>query len=198
MTGDSRLVVSFERRPRIRRYRSDGRRLGGEPLPRVLASVERYADDNLGLEGLTWHRRWGFLTAPEQPLAGAVAGFVPIYAVDGSRFWPYPLHSAPNSALVAMEALPDGSLLTLERAYVSPLSPLVIALRRARLPSSGDAPVAVENVAVFDTSKGGSMDNFEGLTRHRGQRFFMVSDDNRRILQKTLLVYFELRDAAHR
>jgi hypothetical protein len=33
---------------------------------------------------------------------------------------------------------------------------------------------------------------FEGLTRHRGQRFFMVSDDNRRTLQSTLLVYFEL------
>jgi hypothetical protein len=36
------------------------------------------------------------------------------------------------------------------------------------------------------------VDNFEGLSRHQGAKFFMVSDDNFNALQKTLLVYFEL------
>ena len=33
----------------------------------------------------------------------------------------------------------------------------------------------VDNVAVFDTSDGWLLDNFEGLTRQRGRRFFMIS-----------------------
>jgi hypothetical protein len=36
------------------------------------------------------------------------------------------------------------------------------------------------------------VDNFEGLSHHQGLKFFMVSDDNFKALQKTLLVYFEL------
>ena len=51
-------------------------------------------------------------------------------------------------------------------------------------------------MAVFDTSQGWLLDNFEGLARHREQRFFMVSDDNRSALQSTLLVYFELLSIA--
>jgi hypothetical protein len=32
----------------------------------------------------------------------------------------------------------------------------------------------------------------EGLTRYRGQRFFMISDDNCKSWQATLLMQFEL------
>jgi hypothetical protein len=67
----------------------------------------------------------------------------------------------------------------------------VISLRRTRL-LADQTLLKVENVAVFDTSDGWLLDNFEGLTRHRSRRFFMVSDDNTSPLQSTLLVYFEL------
>ncbi len=50
---------------------------------------------------------------------------------------------------------------------------------------------AVTTLAVLDSSQGWSVDNFEGLARHRGLKFFMVSDNNFSALQKTLLVYFE-------
>jgi hypothetical protein len=95
-----------------------------------------------------------------------------------------------------MEALPDGSLLTLERAFVSLLRPFIITLRRTQLSAHSKEPLSVEDVAVFDTSQGWFLDNFEGLTRHRDQRFFMVSDDNQSALQSTLLVYFELLPSA--
>ena len=36
------------------------------------------------------------------------------------------------------------------------------------------------------------MDNYEGLTRHTGNRYFMISDDNESFMQQTLLVYFEV------
>ncbi len=188
--NDSQLVISFEERVRIARYRPDGRWLGDEPLPPPLQDSRAYADPNLALESVTIDPQWGLLTGPEQPLRGEAPGYVPIYAQNGRR-WLYPLHSAPASSLVAMESLPDGSLLTLERAFVSLLRPFVISLRRTRL-LADQTLLKVENVAVFDTSDGWLLDNFEGLTQHRDHRFFMVSDDNTNPLQSTLLVYFEL------
>ncbi len=189
--GDSRLLVSFERQPRIQRHAPDGEYLGSERLPGPLATIERYASGNKGLESLVLHPTWGLLTAPEKSLRAGPRGRVPIYALNG-RFWWYPLHAAPRSSLVAMEALPDGSLLTLERAFVSLVQPLIISLRRAYPAAAGNGPIAVEDIAVMDTSEGWLLDNFEGLSHHRNGRFFMVSDDNRRALQSTLLVYFEL------
>ena len=186
--GDSRLLVSFETRPRIRRYTPLGKRLGGIPLPAALRG-RPYTSSNAALEALTRHHRWGLLTAPERPLRGRPVGQIPIFTMDG-RFWLYPLQGVAYSALVAMEALPDGSLLTLERAFVSVLHPLVITLRRTRLTAA--SRLSVDDVAVFDSSQGWLLDNFEGLTRYRGRGFFMVSDDNRNLLQQTLLVYFEM------
>jgi hypothetical protein len=95
--------------------------------------------------------------------------------------------------LVAIEALKEGGLLTLERAFLAPLLPLTISLRRteALLPGMV-APLKVKDVAVFNSSQGWLLDNFEGLTRYRDRRFLMVSDDNCISLQTTLLVQFEL------
>jgi len=56
--------------------------------------------------------------------------------------------------LVAMEMLPDGTLLTLERAFVSPLRPFAISLRRTELPTSDKtALLRVKNVAVFNSDQ---------------------------------------------
>ena len=192
--GDSQLIISFEGRPRIARYTPTGKWLRDEPLPPPLNDRNRYADSNKALEAVTVDKRWGLLTAPEWPLRDGPNGYVPIVAAN--RSWLYPLYNAPNSSLVAMEALPDGSLLTLERAFVSLLRPLVITLRLSHLPTSTREPLVVKDVAVFDNSQGWLLDNFEGLTRHRGQRFFMISDDNRSVLQSSLLVYFELLGSA--
>lgn len=192
--GDARLVVSFEAQPRIARYDPAGRWLGDLPLPTVLRNPHSYLNPNKALEAVTLHPRWGLLTAPELPLRGNPPGRLLIYHSD-KAYWLYFLHRAPGSALVAMEALADGSLLTLERAFVSLTRPLAIALRRTRLPATPNGVLAVENVAVFDTSQGWFLDNFEGLTQHRDRRFFMISDDNRHLLQSTLLVYFELTAA---
>ena len=54
--------------------------------------------------------------------------------------------------------------------------------------------VVIETVALMDTAQGYQIDNFEGLTRHKGNHFFMVSDNNDLFVQRTLLLYFELVD----
>lgn len=191
-SGDSLLVVSFERHPRILRFRPDGRYVDKQELPAELRDASLYADPNRALEALTWLPGLGFLTAPERPLAGTGNETVRLFALDG-RSWRYPLLATPNASLVDMEALPDGSLLTLERGHGLMFLPIVISLRRTRVTADNAGQrLPVSTIAILDSSQGWSVDNFEGLSRHQGAKFFMVSDDNFNALQKTLLVYFEL------
>jgi hypothetical protein len=193
--GDSVLAASFERFPRIVRLRPDGRFVDSLRLPEELRDIGRYARPNKALESLAWFPRHGFVTAPERPLSDDGDGIVAIFALDGGR-WRYPLAATPNASLVALEALPNGDLLALERGHGLMFLPLVITLRHTRIDwSASDSLLTVATLAVLDTSQGWSVDNFEGLTRHRGLKFFMVSDDNFNHLQKTLLVYFELAGA---
>ncbi len=190
--GDTELLVSFEIRPRVVRYSPTGQWRGEEPLPATLRDPRNYQDINQALEAMTLDPRWGVLVGTEAPLRGDPAGRIRLFAGDG-RYWTYPLGAAPGSALVAMEALPDGGLLTLERAFVAPLRPLIISLRRTELPpAGGKTPLPVADIAVLDSSQGWLLDNFEGLTRYRDRRFFMISDDNCNGWQATLLVHFEL------
>ena len=196
--SDTELLVSFEIRPRVVRYSPTGQWRGEEPLPALLSDLRNYRDTNQALEAVTIDPRWGVLTGTEAPLRDDPVGRIRLFASDG-RFWSYPLGSAPGSALVAMEALPDGGLLTLERAFVAPLRPLIISLRRTELPPmGGETPLPVADVAVLDSSQGWLLDNFEGLTRYQDRRFFMISDDNCSAWQATLLVHFELPPATPR
>lgn len=189
---DTELLISFEGKPRVARYSPTGLWKGEERLPVPLRDLRNYQHPNEALEAVTVDPRRGVLVGTETPLRHDPDGQIRLFRLNG-RFWRYPLSPAPNSALVAMEALPDGSLLTLERAFVAPLRPLIISLRRVMLPAVDTAePLPVMDVAVFNSSQGWLLDNFEGLTRYRGQRFFMVSDDNCKFWQATLLVEFAL------
>lgn len=192
--GDSVLVVAFERRPRLARYTPRGRFLGELPLPAGLSSVANYASANKSLESVAHHPEFGWLTAPERPMAGDEPGSLHIWNGPGD-FWRYPLRAVPNNSLVAMEVLPGGSLLTLERGHGLFYLPVVISLRRFRLPApNSPAPLEVSTAAVFDSSRGWRVDNFEGLTRLDGLRFLLVSDDNENAMQRTLLLQIELVD----
>ena len=184
--------MSFEQIPRITEFSPAGAALASHELPAPLSDAARYVSTNTAIEAVAWHPRLGYLVAPERPLRGDGADTVPIHDLQGRR-WRYPLYETPNSSLVAMEALSDGSLLTLERGFSRLLFPLVITIRRTgALDRDSNATLEVQTLAVLDSSRGWRVDNFEGLTRHEGMRFFMVSDDNNQALQRTLLVYFEV------
>jgi len=197
------LVISFERRPRLLRFTPQGRWLGDVSIPQSLSQRGTYTTENKALEGIAIHPRWGLLGAPEWPLRDAPdTKHYPIVQLDTDRRWRYPRFPAPKAGLVAMEVLPDGGLLTLERAYVSIWQPMVIVLRRSQpLPAPHQEPwqqpaLQADVVAEFNSARGWILDNFEGLAHHQGRRFFMVSDNNRRALQRTLLFYFELLEPA--
>lgn len=199
--SNGELLVSFERRPRVLRFSPDGRQLGEVSIPADLHRRSIYTSENKALEGIAEHPRWGLLGAPEWPLRAAQdLKHYPMVQLDSGKQWLYPRFPAPKAGLVAMEVLDDGGLLTLERAYVSLWQPLYIVLRRSEpLPQPysdpwANPPLESHVVAALSSAQGWIIDNFEGLARYRGQRFFMVSDNNRKALQRTLLVMFELLD----
>lgn len=193
--GDSTLLISFENKPRIARFDNRGHELSSLPLPSPINDRERYDSSNHGLESLTIHPRYGVITTPEIPLRNTEA--ITLYALDGKQ-WRVPPFPIANNAVVGMETMPDGNVLLLERAFSSVLSPIIISLHRAVIDDSCEASSGrkdfchAEPLAIMSSAKGWNLDNFEGLARHHGNRYFMVSDNNRFWLQKTLLTYFEV------
>lgn len=199
--GDSELIISFERQPTIARFSTTGKWLKTYRLPSLLRDIDNYAGSNTALEAVTLHPTWGILTAPEQPLTTPPLAkngrFNVIYTLadGGKHSWTFPVAPASNSAIVALEALADGSVLVLERSFISVWQPLIISLRQLWLTECqqcSQAPATVKLIAEFNNQKGWNLDNFEGLTQQSGPYFFMVSDDNDSALQHTLLTYFEL------
>jgi len=189
--GDAELIVSFEGEPpRVARYRPDGTFVREEPLPAPLRDTAPYRSANKTLESVCLHPRAGLITTPEQPRRDDPEGRARLHALSGSS-WTYP---RPHGGVVALECLPNGDVLLLERDFQPTQLRTVISLHRLRLPRRSNDLVEMTRLATLDSDTGLKLDNFEGLARHRGNRFFLVSDDNDVFLQRTLLLYVEITD----
>jgi len=189
--GDTELLVSFERFPRIVRYRPDGKALGELTLPATLSNRNAYNDPNEMLESVCMDPRLGVLTTPEMPLKGEPAGSTRIFSL-ASKEWRYPI--TRGFGISALECLGDTRVLVLERNFGHLFGRNAVSLKLVTLPvrPSANEPLTPTEVATLDMSLGHQIDNFEGLARHKGNRFFMISDDNDLFIERTLLLYFEL------
>ncbi len=189
--GDAELIISFERFPRIVRYRPDGYAIGEYPLPAPLNDARMYQNSNKMLESVCADSKLGILTVPEVPLKGERKDYTRIFNLDG-KSWFYPLPE--NNRISALECLGKNRVMVLESNFKGSFGRLEVFLRIATLPpdASSTESVPVETVVTFDSGKKHQIDNFEGLARHRGNRFFIVSDDNDLFIQRSLLMYFEL------
>jgi hypothetical protein len=189
--GDAELLIGFERLPRIMRYRPDGNALSEQAFPAPLNDPRSYRSSNKMVEALCLDAKLGVLVAPEVPLAGEREDETRIYSLSGES-WRYPLQ--PGHRITAMECLGAGEVLVLETDFGRLLAHSAIELKLARLASNPgkNAAAQIETVAQLDTGRGYAIDNFEGLTRHRGMRFFVVTDDNDLFFQRTLMLYIEL------
>lgn len=185
--GES-LLVSFERRHRIDRYDFRGNWLANLPLPPPLNQSERFRKPNRGIEGFTWNTRFGLIAAAE----GLLRGDEQPRLASGDGSWFY-RPNRPGGRLVAIESEPGGSLLLLERAFSSPFEPWTLSLLRVRpsLNNQGQT-LPIEVLAEFDSGKGWLLQNLEGMSRHQGRRYFLVSDNNGQPWSQTQLIYLEL------
>lgn len=188
--GDARLIVSFERVPRLARYQPDGTLMSYITLPAVLADVTRSRSENNSLESVAIHNNLGILVGTEYPLKDGEPGTLNIYSLQGEH-WSFPAHDHADGALVDMTTLDDGRIIALERSYSGLLSGLHTTLHRIKL--NGKTIVA-DRIHSFTPEEGLFNDNFEGLTHLSENRFMMISDDNNHPLKRTLLVYFEINE----
>ena len=188
--GDSRLIVCFERIPRLIEYKTDGSMIAGIPLPSELADIRNYQGENNSLEAVTINEKFGIITGPEHPLISQPArNTLDIYSLDG-RHWSFPVHNEHYGALVGMTTMPDGSVLVLERAYGGIFPATEITLHHILL---GEDRSEINTIYTFDSNAGLLNENFEGITRFRGDTYFMVNDDNNHPFKRTMLVFFSIK-----
>ena len=190
--GDTKLIVSFERKVRVVRFEPDGRAIEAVKIPAHFRRTGPYRGSNASLEGVMVHPTLGIVASVERPPEGVSDNTVPLFSSAG-RIWQYPLREVSNSALVAIESLPDGRAVTLERSHSAFFFPLRSTFRLIpSLEATTGGVLEVKTLIELNSAVGHNIDNFEGLARHRGNRFFVISDDNANPLQDTLLLYLEL------
>lgn len=181
--GDSELLVSFEKRPRICSYRPDGTLTGCTPPPGALATPSRYRGANRMLEALTVHPSLGPVTGPERSLEGEASSSIHLYAGEAS--WNFPAAFGRAGRLTGLATLPDGALLVLENRGLSLGRNFETAVHLLQ-PFENDWQV--KTLLRTDEGELGTA-NFEGIASHRGRRFFLISDNNR--IGQSLLLYLE-------
>jgi len=193
LDGQGRLWVSFERKPHVARIAPDGRMIRYLPLPKALRNAKKYRSRNKGMEALTWHPRYGLISALEYPPKGTPKTHQTLYTLSGKQ-WHFRAENIPGSAISAIETMDDGTILVLERAFDKKQFTLVITLKKVYLDKQKNGLCRSKILGQMSTDNGWMLDNFEGLTRVAPHRYLMISDDNGNFFQKTLLVYFEVTE----
>lgn len=190
--GDAELIISMERVPQVTRYRPDGYAIARLTPPAPINNADAFRNPNMMLEAVCKDSAHGVLTMPEVPLTNERKGYNRLFSLDGPS-WYYPV--APGDRITAMECLGDGAVMVLHQNYQNPLGRIVTTLKRVQLTSgSSNQSLTPETIVALDNEQGFQIDNFEGLARHKGNRYFMVSDNNDIFIQRSLLMYFELLD----
>ena len=196
---DRSWLVRFEPDHLIWRYSARGLlgRGAAQPYPAPLPAGLGGVGGNKGVEAMTPLAGGGLLAIAE----GRAAGLHPAWLWrrdDGWRRLPY--RGIDGFAPTDAVALPDGSVIVLERFYLPIIGP---DARLVRLPAAAlrdDGAAMLEGTELLRFSAAGlPLDNYEGLAfvpreaASEGGDLFVISDDNFRAAQRTLLIQFRLR-----
>jgi len=197
LDGQGRLLISFEEKPKIAWFHKNsekyGRLIRQYTLPKKLRKMKYFRGKNKGLEALAWHPRYGILTAAEWPLKRDGKKRQTIYSIKGKE-WHFRAEPEGNSAVSAIEVTDDGNVLVLERSFTGMLHPFVVTLKKVYLGHCQKGLCKSKVLVKMSSHKGWDVDNFEGLARVGKNRYVMISDDNDNFYQKTLLIYFEVKE----
>ena len=191
-------LVSFERNHRVWRYDATTGALRGHAIPLVeMPKAIHNAPPNGGLEAIAplTDNRILMLTENFHNDNGAVAGWL----IDDTTS---ALSFRPTSGFRPTDAatLPNGDVLILSRSFNRINA---VAARLERVPASTIRPGAVlqgDLIASFRSPL--TVDNFEGVATVQSesgeQIVYILSDDNFSMLQRTLLLLFQLEEEESR
>jgi hypothetical protein len=174
------LLVSFERRHRVWRYPAAGGLPAEAPFPLVSLPA------NAGIEALLLDPSRG----PRAYIAGAEASGHTWQCELGVGCEPGPAVAKDEEfGLVAARPLPNDATAWLLRSF-SPATRNVLIL--LRITDSAGRTVDEQRLQTPLT-----VDNFEGISavphQDGGVRFYLLSDDNSSMIQRTLLLAFDWR-----
>jgi len=186
--GDTEFIISFERKPRIVQFSSTGQFIAKHSLNNPLSDINNYAGANKALEAITLHKTFNIITGPERPLQLSNSNRLSLHTLNNES-WQFTPDNETYGSLVGLTTLPDNRLVALERIFSSIFAGVSNAIHLITLDLDS---IKTEKIASLDPSASYLNDNFEGITWHKDKRFFMVSDDNDSLLQRSLLVYFEI------
>jgi len=179
---DDKLLISFERKPRISYFSLDGIKLKNAKIDKRLLDIDNYRSKNKALESVTYSKKYGVVTAPELPLKTQDISTHTIFTKKGEfRF-------VASGCITSLEFIGEDRVLVLMRDYSYLSGHLVVTLLSVDL-LNGD----VDTLLKMDSQKGWKIDNFEGLSKVGDNLYLVVSDDNENSFQKTLFVLFELK-----
>ena len=190
---DGSWLVSFERQHRIWRYAT----LDSTPTELNLPEDFSRQPNNGGTEALLALGDGRIVTISEEMKAGPDArmGWIGEPAGGGRYRWSrFDYVSVPDFAPTAIRQLPDGSFVTLERAFdfVRGVRCRVMRFDASQLQPGGT--VRPEELARLASPH--AVDNLEGLSVTRGPRgetlLWLMSDDNFNPVQRNMLLQFEL------
>ena len=186
--NDTELIISFERIPRLIKYKPDGTQISEIKLPGLLSDIKNYRSENKSLEAVTVHSKRGIMVGTEAPLLGQNSALMSIYSIDGSS-WSFPFQNEFRGALVDMTTMQDGDILVLERAYGGLFQNMDITLHRFSPDNKQD-----QTEIIFNFSQNNDLfnENFEGISHFRENKYFMISDDNNHPLKTTQLILFSI------
>lgn len=187
------LIVSFERRHRVLRYRHepDGFIVAAQPftVPEQLADVP----SNKGIEALLALADGRTLLITERMLDshGNLIGWLQRQEEDAQ---PIRIARKNNFDVTDLAQLPDGDLLLLERRFTI-VGGAAMRLRRIARDKLGQpGPLDGETLLVLTARNG--IDNMEAIDVRQTEAgetlLYIMSDDNFNSAQKTLLLMFRL------
>ena len=184
---DGEIIVAFERHHRLWRY------FPGRPLPQPLPPPVELASapSNGGIEALTLLDDGRLLAITENfSMGGSIVGWVS----DRGGWSVLIYETKPGFHPTGAATLPGGDVVVLERLFRRRGSE---ATRLTRLDAASIAPGArltPSELALIRPPL--TVDNFEGVEARRGEGgetlIYIISDDNFRAGQRTLLLMFEL------
>ncbi len=194
---EGKLLVAFERKQRIARYRFGKKGMMAREKTITLPKEAKNARRNKELESVgrfpVGTELGGTIIAISERFLdtnGNIIGWL----IGGPTPGRFTVKRSDNFDITDLTITPDNELIILER-YFSILGGVKMRLRRIN--TADIKPGAVlDGEILLQTDQRNTIDNMEGLASHRtasGEvRLTLISDDNFNIFQRTLLLQFAL------
>jgi len=186
IADDTQLIVSYERRSRIIRYSVDGVWQASIPLPNHLSDISYFQSENKSFEAITEHSQYDFLVGSERPLENKTTN---LFAIPKLHEWSFIPENEEYGSLVGLTTLGNGDVIALERSFPGIFAGITNTIHLLKF---NQHQLIQDKLAQFRPTNQLFNDNFEGIAWHKGNHFFMISDDNDNALQRSLLIYFSI------